>query len=185
MLPFSIKTSLVLKLGEEKLCQRILHRASQSTPDYKKADRLNTDHLLTPLSFSGWKVFGPKVGRDHGEPHHSKTKADFKRAESCGVLWWPLGTSQLVHDLRAIHSHVNFQSQDQGHEMSPKYWLNFWPRGGTDKWNIAHISVNKGCSSHPWWRPLLTVSWWALRVLRKEMISVNPDSFILPYIEKH
>ena len=86
VLPFSIKTALVLKLGEEKLCQRILHRASQSTPDYKKADRLNIDNLLTPLSFSEWKVLGPKVGRDHGEPHHSKTRTDLKRVESCGVL---------------------------------------------------------------------------------------------------
>ena len=51
-LPFSIKTAFILKLGEEKLCQRLFHRASQSTPDYKEADRLNIDHLLTPLSFS-------------------------------------------------------------------------------------------------------------------------------------
>ena len=31
-----------------------------------------------------------------------------------------------------------------GHEMSPKRWLNFRPRGGTDKWNIAcHISKQR------------------------------------------
>ena len=24
-----------------------------------------------------------------------------------------------------------------GHEMSPKHWSNFGPRGGTEKWNIA------------------------------------------------
>ena len=27
-----------------------------------------------------------------------------------------------------------------GHELSPKYWSNSWPRGGSEKWNIScHI----------------------------------------------
>ena len=31
-----------------------------------------------------------------------------------------------------------------GHEMSPKYWSNLGPRGGTDKWSIAsHISKQR------------------------------------------
>ena len=66
-----------------------------------------------------------------------------------------------------------------GHEMSPKHWSNFRPRGGTDKWNIYKcngifingifpaISVNKGCHSHQLLQPS-NVSQWALRELRAE-----------------
>ena len=66
-----------------------------------------------------------------------------------------------------------------GHEMSPKHWSSFWPRGGTGKWNIYKwngifingvfpaISINKGCHCHQWLEPS-NVSWWALRKLRAE-----------------
>lgn len=65
-----------------------------------------TDDLGVPVSFSGWIMFGSKVDRDHGDPHHDRTRAeDGKGMEILAVRWWwlcpvlwssrqPPGTSQ-------------------------------------------------------------------------------------------
>ena len=47
-----------------------------------------------------------------------------------------------------------------GHEMSPKYWSNFWPRERTEKWNISCYVGKQGYHSHQRFQPS--------RVLRRE-----------------
>ena len=47
-----------------------------------------------------------------------------------------------------------------GHEMSPKYRSNFWPRERTGKWNISCYVSKQGRRSHQWFQPS--------RVLRRE-----------------
>ena len=45
-----------------------------------------------------------------------------------------------------------------GHEMSPKYQSNFWPREITGKQNIS-CYVSKGCHSHHRFQPSRALSW--------------------------
>ena len=54
-----------------------------------------------------------------------------------------------------------------GHDMSPKYGLNFGPREETDKWNIPCHIRKQGCHSHYQLQPSYE-SQWALRELRRE-----------------
>ena len=72
-------------------------------------------------------MFGPKVGRDHGDPHRGRTRADnIKRVKTLvsrvGIalphrVELPGGLpSRLVHDHQAIYSQMHFQSRDQGKE---------------------------------------------------------------------
>ena len=48
---------------------------------------------------------------------------------------------EILPDLRQASQGCGTKT---GHEMSSKYWSNFGPRRGTEKWNIAcHISKQR------------------------------------------